>query len=372
MSSNELEIFFQLLRLGLGTAKVDEGNLVGFNAFSTDAGAWEQLFKMGCEQGVAAIQFDGLQKLIGEGTLPSHLQPSREVKMKWFGHTVQVEKRCKSQYLLSAELAAKFAEQGIRTVVLKGIAAGVNYPQPLYRPCGDLDCFLMGDYEKGNVVAENLGIKVDRGFYKDSTIIYKGLMVENHQFCTPIRANKRIKSFERLLQSLLNEEETTRIGNTHLENPSPMFNALFLTQHSQRHFLMEGVALRHLCDWAMLLKRCGGMIDWEKFSECSEKYGLQYFADSMTRLSHDLLGVSIPAGYKLEEDVVRDDYLLDEILYGQQHLYSTQTSAWQARLQLVKNISANNKRYKLFSDTSFFKESLRLIYGFLFDRHPKL
>ncbi len=372
MNKESKSPFFQLLRIGLGTTKADEGNLVGFDALMGDAGAWEQFYKMGCEQGVAAILFDGLQKLIGEGHLPSQFQPSREVKMKWFGHTVQVEKRCKSQYLLSAELAGKYAEQDIRTVVLKGIAAGVNYPGPWHRPCGDLDCYLMGDYEKGNVLAESLGAKVERGHYKHSEIIYKGMMVENHQFCTAIRGSRKAKRFERLLQSLLHEEGTTKIGETQLENPSPMFNALFLTHHAKGHFLYEGIALRHLCDWAMFVHRHCEEMDWGKFNSYCTQYGLQYFADSMTRLSRDLLGVVVPDGYKIGEDTLRDEYLLDEILYGQQHLYSTVASGWKTRTQLIKNLSANHKRYKLFSDTSFFREGLRLVYGFLFDRRPKI
>ncbi len=362
--------FFHLLRVGLGTAKADEGNLVGFDALMNDAGAWEQLYKMGCEQGVAAIQFDGLQKLIGGGGLPSHLQPSRDVKMKWFGHTVLVEKRCKVQYQLSAELAAKLAGQGIRTVVLKGIAVGLNYPDPLRRPCGDLDCYLMGDYEKGNVLAETLGAHVEYEFYKHSEFSYKGLMVENHQFCTAVRGSRRAKRFERLLQSLLHDEGTTKIGETSLDNPSPMFNALFLTHHAKGHFLVEGIALRHLCDWGMFVHRHCEDLDWGKFNSYCIQYGLQYFADSMTRLSRDLLGIVVPDGYKLENDAERDASLFYEMLCSWQQ--KTQMSVWQERMQILRNISANHKRYKLFSDTSFSREGLRLIYGFLFDRRPKI
>lgn len=39
-----------------------------------------------------------------------------------------------------------------------------------------------------------------------------------------------------------------------LETPPDLFNALFLTKHAQGHFLTEGIPLRHLCDWAILLK----------------------------------------------------------------------------------------------------------------------
>ncbi len=59
------------------------------------------------------------------------------MKMRWFAHTMQVEDKCNSQLKTASELADIYAKNGIRTVVLKGIAAGINYPQSNYRPCGD-------------------------------------------------------------------------------------------------------------------------------------------------------------------------------------------------------------------------------------------
>ena len=50
---------------------------------------------------------------------------------------MQVEDKCNSQLKTASELADIYAKNGIRTVVLKGIAAGINYPQSNYRPCGD-------------------------------------------------------------------------------------------------------------------------------------------------------------------------------------------------------------------------------------------
>ena len=46
--------------------------------------------------------------------------------------------------------------------MLKGIAVGINYFN--YCPCGDMDCFLMGDYEQGNVIAEQVEAKVEHDF----------------------------------------------------------------------------------------------------------------------------------------------------------------------------------------------------------------
>lgn len=59
----------------------------------------------------------------------------------------------------------------------------------------------MGQYEFGNLLAERWGASVKRDFYKHSHIRYKGLVVENHQFCTAIRGSRRAKDFERLCKN---------------------------------------------------------------------------------------------------------------------------------------------------------------------------
>ncbi len=361
MQRNNSDSFFLLIRLGLGTENTIGGCL--------GPDGWQDIYSLAVRQGVGAFLFDGLQKAIEGGEIPADAVPT-DVKMKLFVHTRQVEGNCVKQFKTAAALADIYATQGIRTIVLKGIATGRNYPQPNHRPCGDLDCFLMGDYERGNVVAEQHGANVKRDFYKHSHISYKGLMVENHQFCTSIRGSKRVKAFERLLQSLLRDEGTTKIGDTNLECPLPMFNALFLTHHAYRHFLSEGIALRHLCDWAMLIHRQGNEVDWVRFNNYCELYGMKRFADTMTRLSDKLLHIDVPTTYKIDKDDMLDDYLLHEILYGGNH--AIVETGWKRRFSIIKDLSNNRKRYKMFSDISLFQNILQLIYGFCFDRNPRL
>ncbi len=373
MYSAVLDLSFSLIRLGLKLQKADEKFLIGFNWLKSGISnqVWEDVYNLGVQQGVAAIQFAGLQQLAdAQIDLPFQL-PERKLKMKWFAHAMQVENHCNTQQKTASELAEIYAENGIRTVVLKGVAAGCNYPQPNYRPCGDLDCFLMGDYEQGNLIAERLGAKVERDFYKHSHISYKGLTVENHQFCTAVRGSKKTKVFERLLQSLLSQEGTTMIGNTRLECPSPMFNALFLTHHAQKHLLSEGIALRHLCDWAMLIYKQSDRIDWIKFKSYCDEYGMSHFAESMTRLSEKLLNVKVPTSYNISSNDERDRYLLNEIMNGVSHNSSSE-SIWKHRLGIVKNIFNSRERYKMFSETSYSQSICQLVYGYCFDRNPKI
>ncbi len=375
MNSAVVDLSFSLLRLGLGIETADQGDGECWLAHlrnDVSNQEWDEIYQLGVAQGVAAIQFVGLQSLYKKnGVPPSSSLPTPKMKMQWFAHTMLVENRCSSQLKTASELANRYAGNGIRTVVLKGIVAGANYPQPNLRPCGDLDCFLMGDYEKGNAVAEKVGANVKRDFYKHSHISYKGLRIENHQFCTGIRGSRKAKAFERLLQSILEQEGTTPIGDTKLECPSVMFNALFLTNHAQRHFLSEGITVRHLCDWAMLVHKQGDKIDWVKFKEYCEEFGMGKFAESMTRLSEKLLNVKIPASYAIGNDEERDNYLFDMIMNGITHI-SPSDSIWRHRLDIVKNVLSSRKRYKMFSESSYLQNICQLVYGYCFDSNPHL
>lgn len=366
------KMFFLLIRLGLETYKDDEDDSIGIGSYDKDCtdSHWEEIFNIGVKHGIAAIQFQGLEYIYRNTTLYRGELPNKQLKLKWYAYACQVEKRCEKYIMVASELANLYAKHRIRTVILKGIAVGINYPQPNYRSCGDLDCYLCGDYKRGNVIVKDTGASVDDHSYKHSHIEYKGLTIENHQFCTPISGSRRMKRFERLLQHLLLTEGTTAICNTHLECPSPMFNALFLTHHAQRHFLSEGITLRHLCDWAMFVDKQGGLIDWKQFKSYCEEFGLWLFAESMTVLSERLLNVRIPNEIVAKDDE-RDNYLLHEIRNGISR-HSSSHSLWRQRLSIVKDIFNSRKRYKVFSDMSYFQYICQLAYGYCFDRNPHI
>ena len=95
-------------------------------------------------------------------------------------------------FSLSAEYADKMYENGIPVVVLKGLAFGVYFPNPMSRECGDLDCYMMGEGKKGDRITALIGGKVEDGGYKHAHLHYKGLAIENHYFLTNFNNTKRL------------------------------------------------------------------------------------------------------------------------------------------------------------------------------------
>lgn len=350
---------FALLRVGLGMRSADSVASVLLTGEQ-----WGGVYRLAAEQGLLALVWDGVRRLAPE------VQPPRELRLRWAYNVERIERRYAQQRCRATELAGIFAEAGIRTVVLKGLAVSRLYPVPAHRPCGDLDCFLCGAYEQGNRAAEAAGAEVRRDFYKHSHIVFRGLTVENHRFCTAVRGSRRAKEFERLLQRLLAERPLERIDETALFAPPADFDALFLTRHALSHFLTEGISLRHLCDWALFLAREGERVDWVAFREVAAAHGLLRFAEILSDLSVRYLGVArnpLPA-----DATATADRVLESILFERRHLNDSAGGVWSKRLRLLRNVCRDRWKYRDVHERSFLLELVRFPLGYLFDRNPRL
>lgn len=329
---------------------------------------WNELLEYTRMQGVAAIAMDGLQTLMNNIGFSS-VGLDVKAKLQLYALAMSIEKRHIKQLESSKELAYIWHKAGIRTLVLKGFAFAQYYPKPLQRLASDMDCYLCGKYEEGNQDVERLGIKVTREDYRHSTFIFKDVFVENHKICTTVRGKRQRKRFEAYLRSLLENEPTVCIDDSYLEKPCDRFNALYFLQHCHRHFLREGITLRYICDWAMILKSAD-CFDSEFWNEC-DKNDLKPFAESMTRLAYVVCGVKAPW---MNGDVmlqIQDKMLLDDcfriadnaIKYG---------NSLKAHVQMVKNMLGMRWKYKYFSQRSMEIELISSVWSNWAEKNPKI
>ncbi|MBO7261340.1 MAG: nucleotidyltransferase family protein [Alistipes sp.] len=325
-------------------------------------------------QGVLAIAWDEVMKL------PIEQQPPRNLKLQWALSAEQIEKRYRKQSTMAGELAQIYNKQGIKTIVLKGLAISGYYPIPEHRECGDLDCFLASisesgkfecRYEDGNKIAERVGAKVERDFYKHSHINYKGLMVENHAFCTAIRGSKERKALERHLQHLLATQPSTPIEGSHLLRPCADFNALFLTAHSFGHFLTEGIKLRHVLDWAYLLKAEQDNIDWKSFYAWCDRMHYTKFVDALTAISVKHLGLII-TNSEIHQHSDLADKVLDDILNSNHSIHNTGASKFRKRLMIIRNKLFGGWKYRELYEKSAIIDTMQMVLAFFIERKPKI
>ena len=213
------------------------------------------LFKLSQQQEVVALALDGLQKLSTayNGVLRADVQ-TKAVKMQWIGSLMAQEKRYAANYCAAKDLSELHDCNDICIYVLKGLSISQLYPVPSHRFSCDLDCFLISKsdgcnaYESGNSLGASVGCKVDADYYKHSVFSYKGLVVENHRYCCSVKRSRRTRELENYLEGLLNGYTPQYIDDTKLALPPELFQALFMIEHANGHFLYSKMSIKHVCD----------------------------------------------------------------------------------------------------------------------------
>ena len=365
-------MLFELLCVGLETKPVHSLSLEHFRELSQED--WQALRKMSEKQGVSAIVFDGLSELInnfGRDQICPNINPVwwQTYAIKWIGHQQQVEGRNYQQKKVTEEMAKQWADAGCRVMVMKGQACARMYPRPEHRVPGDIDCYLFENYTLSNNIARKAGAKVNERWYMHSQIHYKGEMFENHQFFVHTREGKRSKLLEKELEEALNskvlKDSTTVKMSEHTELPPVQWNAMFLTYHACSHFISEGMRLKQLLDWAMLLNKHQNDVDWPQFYSFCERHHLRRFAEAATAISVEYLGIKItnPAITTVSPYAEK---ILNSALYDNDYVFGSGESGWNNRWHLVRNLFHYRWKYEKIYQTSVWKQLWWYVSGYLF------
>ena len=273
-----MQPFFDLLQCSIGTCEGLSHRL--------SLEEWKAVYGLCRQQGVTAIVFDCVK------SLPLAEAPNRELLMQWMATAIGVERTMLIMRTTAEEFASEMARYGVPVVGLKGMAFAQYYPNPLHRECGDLDCYMMGKKTEGDKLIAELGGKMEEAGYKHSHLLYKGLTIENHGCFTSFDNTPRGRLTERRLNELLTYGQRD-LGDTKLLSPSASFNAFFLLRHAQGHFIEEGIRMRQVLDWAMLLRAEGECVDWPKVLMILEETHTARFAGVMTAIVIELLRVEV-------------------------------------------------------------------------------
>ncbi len=275
-------LFFDLLRSAVWQKEID---LTLFDNVTEQD--WTEIIGLSIRQGVHALVFESVQKL------PQELRPPRHLWLKWAVNVDVIEKRYDRYHSALTRLTQFFAQADIKFMVLKGLPLAQLFPVPQHRESGDLDIFMFGDGHKGDKYAVEQGLKIDHSNSKHSSFYFEGIPVENHVNFLDTHKHKVGKVLNRYLVEILEAEGVQPLALDQLTNtyfPSPTFDAIFLSRHMMCH-LMDGVAVRHLCDWALFLNHNYDKIDKVLVKKAFVEAGQWNLLAIFTKLCEELLGM---------------------------------------------------------------------------------
>lgn len=360
--------FFTLMSLGLHLATPHKGYAALCSQL--DEKEWLRIKDLSDKQGVSSIVMDGVSLLgssCGYDLLSQGVDKDwwKLFWLQWIGVTQLVEEKNSQQLAVMEEMTQKWAERNILTMVFKGQANGLMYPNPLHRTPGDIDCYLFGNYALGNKVARIIGAYVDEGWYKHSEINYKGELFENHQYFVHTREGKRSKQLQKELEKTLSGSAGKTMLGSNAITPPEQWNAMFLTYHACSHFLTEGLKLKQVLDWAMFLNKHQNEVDWTLFYDYCERFHLRRFSEALTAICVDHLGLRITNS----KIVAKSEFahrMLHSILEDDDYVYSRSASKWEEKKHLIRNLFNYRWKYEDIYQDSVWKQLWWYMSGYLF------
>lgn len=264
-----------LVRASLWQTPIDCG------PFTLGAVDWDAIGRMAMQQTVGSLAINAAIRL------PAELRPPKDWLHKAYPF---IERNRLTHSLLdhtAAEVFARLKEDGLSPVLLKGQAYARAYPDPTLRQCGDIDIFVGEDnYHRAYLAAKKAGWMCEDKFRPDAKhycCTVNGVSIELHRIAGYIpypAANRRFQEWSR--QQLTSSENTMIIGGEPIKVPTPLFDVVFVFMHLYLHFIIGGIGLRHICDWAMLLHAHHKEIDVECLEKLLKEFhllnGWRYFA----------------------------------------------------------------------------------------------
>ena len=297
-----MTLFFELLQVALGTREK--------LSRVPSATEWESLFEEAERQAVVGVIFGGLERL------PAEQWPSLDLKLEWIGELQAIEAQNR---LLNAEarrLTEVFAAEGRRSAILKGQANALLYTNRFSRQPGDIDIWVEGGRQSVKTLLNRLEMTDDH-----TTSSYhhvhlspneQGVVVEVH--FRPSSGNHNPLTNRRLQRFLNDELSQLTTCEEGFCVPSVTFALVMQLAHIQRHFFDEGVGLRQIVDYFLLL-RSSTVEERSVVTGCLKRFGLLHFAGALMwmlsatlRMEEELL--------LCEPDEKRGCRLLSDVMEG--------------------------------------------------------
>ena len=286
--------FYRLLRLSMGLAQEYPAE--------TDAEAWRRLYETAVRQSLIGICYQGLC------LLPDGKRPPVETALQWASEAESIRGMNDLLCQESARLTREFAEQGRRTVILKGQANARLYPDKYARQPGDIDIWVEGGKESVLALLPNHPKASYHHVHLPAN--EKGVTVEVH--FRPSSGNHNPITNRRLQRWLEKEILSATMVDEGFYVPSVRFALVMQLAHIQRHFLSSGVGLRQVCDYYWLLRHSTAE-DRHFVTGVLRKFGLGHTAGALMWVLGEVLLLD-KSLMLCEPDSRRGEWLLREMM----------------------------------------------------------
>ena len=349
------QTFLALIRLGIGHVVTVLPQSI----------KWESMYNLAYEQGLSAIMLDGAEALSNRGELVGGWTMDKQLKKQWIAEVIQNHEQLYEDYRKSIGRLAQFYDgYGVKMMVLKGYGLSLNYPIPEHRPCGDIDIWLFGEYQKADsALRRELGIKIDESHHHHTSFHWNGYLVENHYDWLNVYAHRSSAQMEKVFKELAKDDSNyVEIDGQRVYLPSPNLHALFVLRHSMSHFAAKRMKIRQLLDWGFFVEKHTKEIDWDWLIKTLEQFHMLDFFTCLNSICVSDFGFDFSIFPPIQIDVFLKDRILNDMLSPE---FSGEPPSGFLKLVFFKyrRWKANEWKHKLCYQESMFSSFWRGVWA---------
>lgn len=248
----QYHIFIDFLRFCISSVDEIPDSLKGAD--------WKELYAIARKQALVGIMFEGVKRL------PQELWPPRNVILQWAMMVESIKLRNRQTTDVCLRLTEAFSKDGFETCILKGQANHVYYDGlnsehslgPL-RICGDVDAWIwpkektLHPVKSIIVYCQSKKILLSLCHLHAEVKPVNGVPVEIHFRPSFLNAPWSNLCFQKLFKSAVFENKEIDECGT-IKKLRVDYDLIFQMNHIYRHLLDEGVGMRQILDFYVLLK----------------------------------------------------------------------------------------------------------------------
>lgn len=307
MNETLLSFFFKLIQLGIGTR--ESLHLETPLPEST----WKELLTLARKQAVTGIVMDGILKL------PAEYLPPAPIKLKGIQQLLRIEQLNRRLNGEAVQVSEFLQAEGYACIILKGQGIAKYYPNPLHRMPGDIDIWPDAEPDVLRKYAHTRFPDKEWSVLHTHLPLLDETEVELHfqpsLMFNPV-TNRRLLAFCRQHRSACAANRVLLEGTDRpVAVATDAFNRVYVLQHIMRHLFDEGIGLRQLMDYGLVLRK--GMTPAEKKEtlQTLRRLHMEGFAGAVMYVLQTVFTLE-PEYLLRTPDERKGKLLLEEILEG--------------------------------------------------------
>ena len=265
---------------------------------------WKSVFLLAKKQALSGIVFDGVKRL------PKEQWPNGDIVLEWTMTSQSIKRRNLKTTDVCLSLTKGLEKDGFEVCILKGQANHVYYDAlgleeslGQLRNCGDIDAWIWPKEKVAHPVKSIIDYCKRRNILLSLCHLHaevkpiQGVPVEIHFRPSFLNAPWRDRSFQRLFRSAAFEE--AKVDDMGVVKKLRVdYDLIFQMNHIYRHLLDEGVGMRQVLDFYVLLKEynkeISGQSDLMKRKEVMTQIsvcGMNRFASALMYVLQEMFGM---------------------------------------------------------------------------------